>query len=462
MQFNAALDPWINVKKGTEIFMVSPRDIFMNNYDDICGDPIEKFCILKFLIVLAHSHKNNQPSDRGEWESLRNNFQNSTIEYIEKNSHYFNMFGDNAFLQYNFHPKEITKALRYREVYSSGNNAVQYQFQNKRTKKIEQIVLDLIVHQNYSCTFERNCPVNRFMMYEKSTNGNLIVYATLDNLIDTIWYNMIYGETFGKPVWESGFDTNAANTDFLNQMFPIVAKTKIKENLNEMWYDVGMTYPEINSEWFHGIGVDQYSGNSVSRPISYKDNFDYIKEFKNFVGQTNNTKQPKCISYEKTKLVSSINLNCLGVCFKSNSGFSYTEDFFHSNINVKNPINLTDKEYRMMYNQIYEITKSVLDNMYFAIKNSNNKSNETKDIGISNLESINLRNKIKSNIDSNLDVLLNYSGKDEDIEDWKQILKSSVVNAMSILLDNDQYIQYYNITNTIEYKTIMKTLKTKV
>lgn len=464
MKFNVVLDKWVPVLENGSRILVSPKDIFTNEYDSLCGDPVEIYCILKFLIVLSHSSKQNQPNDVQEWRDLKFNFSENVLRYIEENSDKFGMFGDKPFLQdptlNNF--KDV---LRLREVYSSGNNPILYSTQAMSVENIEQIIVDLIVHQNFSMTFGRNIPASRSIMYESSTNGNLNFYATLDTIKNTIWYNMFYGVIFGQPVWEVGFDQNKT-TDFLNCNFPLTVRLKISEDLKMMAYDKGLIYPENKDNTFFSIVPEKYKAKEVQRPMSIKENFKFWDEF-NVILSKNSA--PSCLTNEKCRETNILSVCGLGCTVDSNSGFSRTNEFAHFNYEIKSPEKLHDPKFQKFYNNLVTNTESVVEKLKFVIKNSVCKLRASKtapytkgdDKDVWSVYVTPITNIFLNLVDKNTNSLLSYIGDDEDVVDWNKQLKKYVDAALSTLISKNQLVLYYNITTSVEFLTIMKTLNQK-
>lgn len=464
MKFNVVLDNWVPVMVNNSRVLVSPKDLFTNDYTSLCADPVETYCILKFLIVLSHSSKQNQPNDIQEWRELKHNFSENVLKYIEENCDMFEMFGDNPFLQYST-LKYHTDELRLREVYSSGNNPILYSTQATPTKNIEQIVVDLIVHQNFSMTFARNFPASRSIMYEGSTNGNLNFYATLDTIKNTIWYNMFYGVDFGQPVWEVGFD-QTKTTDFLNCNFPLTVKLKITEDLKYMMYEKGLVYPESTNNTFFSIVPEKYKAKEVQRPMSIKENFKFWSDF-NIILSKKST--PSCLSESKCRETKVLNICGLGCTLSSNSGFSRTDDFKHFSYEIKNPEKLNDPKFQKLYHKLVTNTEFVFEKFKNSIKNSvsllraSNTVPYTKgmDKDIWSMYVNPTTNIFLNLVDKNTDQLLSYTGDEEDEFDWNEHLKKYIEIALSSIISKNELILYHNITTSVEYLTIMKILNKK-
>lgn len=464
MNFNVALDKWIPVLENDSRILVSPKELFTNDYKSLCADPVETYCILKFLIVLSHSSKQNQPNDIQEWRELKNTFSENVLKYIDENSSLFEMFGENPFLQYStlvYHTDE----LRLREVYCGGINPVLYQAQTKLTKTIEQIVVDLIVHQNFSMTFARNVPASRAIMYEGSTNGNLNFYATLDTIKNTIWYNMFYGVNFGQPVWEVGFD-QTKTTEFLNSNFPLTVKLKITEDLKKMMYEKGLVYPENKDNTFFSIVPEKYKTKEVQRPMSIKENFKFWSDFNIILSKKS---APSCLSDSKCRETKVLNVCGLGCTISSNSGFSRTDDFKHFSYEIKNPEKLHDSKFQKFYQKMVTTTEFVQDRFKFSIKNAVSllrskdtvpyTKGEDKEIWSTYVNPI--TNIFMNLVDKNTDLLLSYAGDEVDELDWNQHLKKYIETALSTIISKNELVLYHNITSSVEYLTIMKTLNKK-
>lgn len=464
MKFNVVLDKWVPVLKNGELFKVSPIDIFTNEYDSFAGDPVENYCILKFFITLAQSSKQNQPNDVREWWELRNTYHENVLKYIETNSELFEMFGDKPFLQCNEIVGE-SQVLRLREIFCDGNNAVLFSQQTKFSNTIEQIVIDLIVHQNFSVTFGRSFPLPKSYVYKNSPNGNLNFYATLENIKDTIWYNLFYGENFGQPVWEVGFDQTKVN-EFLNQTFPLTTRIKILDNLKEMKYGIGLTYPECVQNSFFSIVEENYKTAKEQRPLSLKDGFKFWNDFTVVISKNN---PPNCLMNSKIKSVDAINLNIVGAKLDSNSGYMYTDYIKAGTYEIKSPEKILTPDYISMYSDIVKETNSVIQWFNYAIKSSverlkkeNHKTYMKYKTEKIYEEYVNpITNKLYELIDVNTNILFTYTGTINDKIDWRLKLKEYVRTAISILIKREELILYHTVVTSESYLKIINTLNSK-
>ena len=474
--FNVVLDKWVPViNTDGNVLCVSPLEIFENDYVSFAGTAVENYCLLRFFIALSQSSEKNQPKDIDEWESLRPIFQKNVINYIDSNKILFYMFGDKPFLQSadnELSPGYKTKKLRLKESMCDGNNPIQFSTQLFEYKNVKDVVLDLIVHHIYSTTFERSFPPSRAMVYKNSPNGNINFYGQLPSLLETIWYNMIYGNNFGKPVWESRFNQSYTSTE-LNKLCPLTVKIKIFDDLKTMIYQNGLVYNDIVSDdSFYAIVNSNYSekvGNTVksiaiSRPMAYKDNFKFWDGFDIILSLSS---PPQSLTNFRIKRVSTLTINAVGVQISSNCGFSKTSSIKDYCYEIKNPNKIHTQQYNNFYkkcvaktNECFEILKDTLSKQVKALrKNDVKKFLKCDDKNINKVYVNPYTSTFFNFIDNESRKLFEYDGTQEDESDWNLILKSVLETSITNLLTDDNFVLYNKVVNSIAWKSIIGGLK---
>lgn len=464
--FNVVFDKWIPITTINNSFeLVSPKELFeRNDCKSFAGDVVENFCILKFLTTLSQSSAKNQPISHNDWKVLRNNYHENVLEYISENKDLFNFFGNNPFLQYDFGKKEEWEPLRLREKISSGNNAVIYTEQVEQTTTIEKVVLDLIVHQNYSVSFGRSFPAPKTCMYKNSPNGNFNFYAELETCKETIWFNMSYMSSFGKPIWETGQSQELTN-DFLNYIFPATTKIQISEDLTKMVYKRGLDYSDLTKHNpFLVTTSEKYKTETVERPMSVKESFVFWKDYV-AVLITKMEDLPQILKDRRLKLVENVTMNYLGTTFSSNSGFSVTDKLYQGSYVVSHPEKMEDEQYKNFYKDLVTKTTDIISLMKNNIKNSvvRMRQNNTKRYMKGEVKNI-----YENFVNSKIDILYRkidfysqqiflYDGSIQDMNSWKMIL-SNCLNEILCLYEDD-VLMYHYLTTSIEYIKIKSLLK---
>lgn len=458
--FNVATDKWIPVvlANGSQE-QVSPKEIFER--DDCIsfgGDPVENFCILKFLTVLAQSTPANQPKIFSQWKNLKDTFSENVVNYISENEALFNFFGINPFLQWSFIDKTEWEPLRLREKICSGNNAVLYSEQLETEINIEKIVLDLIVHQNFSVSFGRSFQSPKNCMYKNSPNGNLNFYAELDTCKNTIWFNMSYSttENFGKPIWESGQSQDYTEC-YLNYMFPATTKIQISEDLKFMKYAKGFDYSDLFNENPFVVHVqEKYKNEITTRPMSVNENFIFWKEYASVLVSTKEN-LPQIFQNKKLNLVENISLKYLGIKFSSSSGYSYTDQLYEGSYVVSNPGKFEEEQFKNFYkdlvtktNDVVDVIKSNIRNRVLKMRQDENKfymKGADKDI-YELFVNQHVKNLYKK-IDNFSYKIFLYEGSTEDMNSWKEILSTCVEEILYKF--QEDVLMYHYLTTSIEY-----------
>jgi len=367
-RFNVATHSWIPCVDVDGFHrQVSLIELFSDSsLKEFDGDATEKYCLLRFAGAIAQSSVANQPRNKNEWKAIRSTYTENTIQYLKYNVDMFWMDGDKPFLQFNpetegdasdayFTKNYNVKGLQpiqLREQYSNGNNVVLYQKQFKPNFTIEEIVRDLIVHLIFSPTLtHKGATCSRAMRFEKSQKGNLNIYATTLNIINSIWYNMEWSGDFGTPTWESRF---LENNGILAKLVPMTVRIKIQPNLKEMYYYKGLSYTEnIGNKQYHIEGYESKKSTSVERPKPIIRNGKWWRDFEIIaIGNKTNV-----FEYQRTVEVDALTIHTIGGEY--HHMYHHTIKLNKSTYNFKNPAKLETKEYRTMYKNIILVSNDV-------------------------------------------------------------------------------------------------------
>lgn len=437
--FNLVDDRWIpvttinmNIERLSLMGLFTRRDVV-----EFEGDSIEKYALLRFCGAIAQSSNKCQPSDILEFKNLRNTYSEYVVEYLQNNRDLFWMDGDKPFMQTNTKTetdgKDKQVELQLREKYACGNNTIVYQKQYKKQFTIEEIVLDLIVHQVFSVTFGKTGAVpSRALMYATSPKGNINIYAKLDNLLDSIWYNMKYGVVFGKPVWETRFSEKYINTA-LNKQVPLTVRISISDDLKTMSYSKGLPYSENIDDTTNFIqNKEKFQNIEVQRPMSTSSSNRFWKDFEAVISAETGTIVPKILEARRLKLVDNITINTIGYELKASMGLYSTVCVNTSSYSIKDPAKIETDEFKEAY---VKSCKLATDICTFIKKSLNSALYSHITVTKKNSKLYRITNKLmtifENELDLNSNVLFEMTNN-IDINKWKTIIR----NAIHGLIDN--------------------------
>lgn len=351
--FNVAKDAWMPVlDKNGKFSYISPIDLFYGDYESFAGDEKENYVMMLFCEAVVHSCEGCQPADIIEWRELKGIIAEKAVKYLNDNIDLFWMRGEKPFLQ------DATlicnedidyESIRISEKTPSNNGAIINSNQLTKYTEWRDIVLDLIVHQTFSVVFGKSkATPSRWCMFSNSPNGNYNFYVTADNIVDSVWLNLVYGVKFGRPVWEAGLNSDV--TAYCSKLIPLSVRVYISDDMNEMKYTKGLDYPEYISDNSHVyVTIEKYKNEDTVRPMGTPPNMRMWREFNSLLESDTKPIQLNDFKGKRFKGMDTVIIHGVGVTYKPNSGLFYTVSITTSYYEVKNPSKLNDAEYRKMY-----------------------------------------------------------------------------------------------------------------
>lgn len=430
--FNVAKDAWMPVldKKG-KMSYISPIELFSGEYAEFAGDEKENYVMMLFCENVVHSSDGCQPADIVEWREMKGIIAERAVKYLTNNIDLFWMRGDKPFLQdATLVDNEDIKyeSIRISEKTPSSNGAIINTNQITKYTDWRDIVLELLVHQTFSVVFGKSKAVpSRWCMYLNSPNGNYNFYVTTDNLVDSVWLNLVYGVKFGRPVWET--ELNSDVTAYCSKLIPLSVRIYISDDMTEMKYTRGLDYPEYISDNSHvHVTIEKYKTDTVTRPMGTPPSMRMWREFNSILESDVKPIQLNDFKGKRFKGLDTVTIHGLGVTYKSSSGLYYTESITSSYYEIKNPSKLSDEEYRKMYSICVKQVTDVCSLVGDALSCVNTKKTKL----IKPHERTDITRYLLKCLDAQSSNLFDYTST-ADCEQWNQCL-------MNVINDVHDYV----------------------
>lgn len=423
--------------------IVSPYDVFRNDYIQFAGDPVENLSLIRFFLALSQAPVANQCTNWTELKKLRNTYVEDVLKYMDQNIDLFWMGGDKPFLQcteselgVNTKGSEMSETpLQLREVHAKGNNPLLGQMHNTSYNDPVDVILDLLVRQTFSVAYGKSgARPTRSMIWDKSTLGIINFHIETDTIIDTIWANFHRSDSlssmpFGVPVWESRFNPAYSHT-YLNRLVSLSCKMIISNDLQTMQVNTGIDYPNLADPF---ISMETVGEELI--PIRQRHDTRIWKEYSKIFA--NNARKPEIFDDRLCELTS-ISISSLGGIYKFSMGTYSTESFSTSVYAIPNPSKIAEAEYTAFYKDAVSIADELCKAfntsfyaIYAAIKyDSRSALNMSEKKTIRDITT-NMVNYLWHEIDIKSPQLLQCDGSESDLTEWKSTLYISLCETFT-------------------------------
>jgi len=464
---------WVPVAdKYGAIQIVSPYDIFRNDYVQFSGDPVENLSLTRFFLALSQAPTANQCKNWKELKGLRTTYVENVLNYMDQNIDLFWMGGDKPFLQcteselgVNTKGKDISETpLQLREVHAKGNNTLLGQMHNTAYNEPVDVILDLLVRQTFSVAYGKSgAKPTRSMIWDKSTLGIINFHIGTDSIIDTLWANFHRTDRnpmpFGVPVWESRFNSEYCDT-YLNRLVSLSCKMIISNDLQTMQVNSGIDYPNLVDPF---MSMETVAEELV--PIKQRHDTRIWKEYSKIF--SNNASKPEFFD-ERMLEFDRMYISSLGGMYKFIMGTYSTESFSDSMYAISNPSKITEAEYAAFYDNAVlladELCKA-FNTSFYAIYAST-KYGSASSLNMSEKKAIrdittNMVNYLWQEIDIKSPQLLQCNGTESDFTEWKSALYIALCETFNHVQNRYGVLCATKVRNTKMMWEIIKKITNK-
>ncbi len=237
---------------------------------DLAVNPPQRIALMRLLICITQAALDG-PEDEKEWFSAKNTLGKHVIIYLEKWKGAFELYGSVPFLQaINIEPLDNATLDKLDFDLSAGNNSVLFDHEatpSGRSHPSEWCVLMLLTFQCFSpggligTTLWGGNKTTKTSEHAPAIEGSMLhTYIRGENLLITVWMNLITkemvgkfpGMTFGRPIWEdeniqkgSVVAAKDSTQSYLGRLVPLSRAVALDQEKNTFTLSNGLSYPKL-------------------------------------------------------------------------------------------------------------------------------------------------------------------------------------------------------------------------
>ncbi len=268
--FNLIDEPWIPVRdlEGSHR-QVSLGDAFRDaeQIADLDAAPHERISLMRLLVCITQSVL-GAPDSPDDWDGFDDDLQSRIPDYLQKPEihPHFNLFGDGPrFLQVPLSKTKQTPLLDFLEFkFKSNSTLFDHSAGIEAYVPNPKLALNLLCFQNCFIGGGTGSPANGGVTGNGPAIKFLNAFLIGQNLKQTIILNCLEKgtvETWGDPIWETGFDS-ADPWALLTRLAPISCK---------VWLDPPRMYIS------QGLEFPLEDGQGKTRKLIFRDPYSTIK-----------------------------------------------------------------------------------------------------------------------------------------------------------------------------------------